>query len=249
MPVTPRGIVSPNDPDNWDLIVDLATMATSTDAAIGNSASGQNGTAAQRTAYTASAPNGFLWQDTDGAKLIWRKDGAVWVPAVWRWSGTGAQMSAFAAPNGFEWFNTTDGLEYIRFGGVWGKTTGSVTNEVSGSNIVGIAVMNQVALTGVSTSRKVSVSWSPINVFSSTVAVHSIGLAINATGTAITTATTPYMPIRVNFTAANSVISAPGGTIQFNVPAGGAFSAGLILPGAITFYGSVDRNTMTMTVV
>lgn len=119
MPVTPRGIVSPNDPDNWDLIVDLATMATSTDAAIGNSASGQNGTAAQRTAYTASAPNGFLWQDTDGAKLIWRKDGAVWVPAVWRWSGTGAQMSAFAAPNGFEWFNTTDGLEYTRISGAW----------------------------------------------------------------------------------------------------------------------------------
>lgn len=120
MPVTPRGIVSPNDPDNWDLIVDLAAMGSSIDAAIGNSASGRPGTAAQRTAYTASAPNGFLWQDTDGAKLIWRKDGAVWVPAVWRWSGTTAQMTAFTtAPNGFEWFNTTTNSEYVRFSGVW----------------------------------------------------------------------------------------------------------------------------------
>lgn len=119
MPVTPRGIVTPNDPDNWDLIVDLAAMGSSIDTAIGNSASGRNGTAAQRTAYTVSATNGFLWQDTDGIKMIWRKDGAVWVPAVWRWSGTTTQMNSFAAPNGFEWENLTDFKTYFRTGSGW----------------------------------------------------------------------------------------------------------------------------------
>ena len=87
---------------------------------VGAGANAYKGTAAQRTAFLSTAVNGMLWQDTDGIKMIWRKDGAVWVPAVWRWSGTTAQMTAFTqAPNGFEWFNTTDNSEYVRLGGVW----------------------------------------------------------------------------------------------------------------------------------
>lgn len=37
------------------------------------------GTGAQRAAYTSTAPDGFVWQDTDGEKYTWRKDGSQWV--------------------------------------------------------------------------------------------------------------------------------------------------------------------------
>ena len=87
---------------------------------VGAGANAYKGTAAQRTAFLSTAVDGMLWQDTDGIKMIWRKDGAAWVPAVWRWSGTTAQMTAFTqAPNGFEWFNTTDNSDYVRLSGAW----------------------------------------------------------------------------------------------------------------------------------
>lgn len=94
---------------------------------IGAGANAFKGTAAQRTAFLSTAVNGMLWQDTDSIKMIWRKDGAAWVPAVWRWSGTTAQMNAFTqAPNGFEWFNTTDNGDYVRLGGVWRGGVGTI---------------------------------------------------------------------------------------------------------------------------
>ena len=40
----------------------------------------RKGTAAQRAAALANFTNGELWQDTDGTKLLYRKDGGVWVP-------------------------------------------------------------------------------------------------------------------------------------------------------------------------
>lgn len=144
MPTTARGIWTPSDTDAVDFTTHLATMAGTIDTAITNGlntvgagANAHKGTAAQRTAFLSTAVNGMLWQDTDGIKMIWRKDGAVWVPAVWRWSGTTAQMTAFTqAPNGFEWFNTTDNSDYVRLSGAW-----------VGSNAYGEARRTSTALT------------------------------------------------------------------------------------------------------
>ena len=135
MPTTARGIWTPSDTDAVDFTTHLATMAGTIDTAITNGlntiGAGSNafkGTAAQRAAFLSTAVNGMLWQDTDSIKMIWRKDGAVWVPAVWRWSGTTAQMNAFTqAPNGFEWFNTTDNSDYVRFGGSWRGGVATIT--------------------------------------------------------------------------------------------------------------------------
>lgn len=123
---SPDNLRTPDPGDPYNLVPDLATLAGDVQTALllrdNNTGSG---TASQRTAFTSSAPDGFLWQDTDGIKMIWRKDGAVWVPAVWHWSGTNTQMTGFAPPDGFEWFNTTDNIEYVRLGGAWveGVTT------------------------------------------------------------------------------------------------------------------------------
>ena len=119
MPTTARGIWTPSDTDAVDFTTHLATMANTIETALNSGANASKGTAAQRAAFLSTAVNGMLWQDTDSIKMIWRKDGAAWVPAVWRWSGTTAQMNAFAAPNGFEWFNTIDNSGYVRLGGSW----------------------------------------------------------------------------------------------------------------------------------
>lgn len=140
MAVTQLGIKAPDLPDPFNPVGDMNTLASTADTAIRQAAS--RGTAAQRAAFTAAAPNGTLWQDTDGVKMIWRKDGASWVPAVWRWSGTTAQMNAFTqAPTGFKWFNSSESREYVRLAGAWSfdsGPSGTVTfNSGAGSQISG----------------------------------------------------------------------------------------------------------------
>lgn len=134
---SPDNLRTPDPGDPYNLVPDLATLAGDVQSALllRDNITG-SGTASQRTAFTSSAPDGFLWQDTDGIKMIWRKDGAVWVPAVWRWSGTNTQMTGFAAPDGFEWYNTTDNVVYLRFNSAWIKTrniTQRTTNTFSGT--------------------------------------------------------------------------------------------------------------------
>lgn len=119
---SPDNLRTPDPGDSYNLVPDLATFAGDVQAAlILRDNTVQSGTASQRTAFTSTAPDGFLWQDTDGIKMIWRKDGAVWVPAVWRWSGSNTQMTGFAPPDGFEWFNTTDNNDYVRLSGAWSQ--------------------------------------------------------------------------------------------------------------------------------
>lgn len=130
---SPDGLRTPDPGDPYNLVPDLQTLANNVQSALNNK-SARPGTAAQRAAFLSTAPNGFLWQDTDSIKMIWRKDGAAWVPAVWRWSGTTAQMNAFTqAPNGFEWFNTTDNSNHVRLGGSWKGGWTTVLSAVAGS--------------------------------------------------------------------------------------------------------------------
>lgn len=120
MPLTSNwNIWTPDDADNYDFIVDSAATAQTVDDALTDIASAFKGTVAERTAFTATAVDGMLWQDTDGIKMIWRKESAAWVPAVWRWSGTDTEMNSFAAPNGFEWHNSTDGVTYTKRSSTW----------------------------------------------------------------------------------------------------------------------------------
>lgn len=133
MAVTPKGIVTPDASSPYNLIPDLNTLASTADAAI----STQKGSSTQRTTALAGAPEGTLWQDTDGIKMIWRKDGSAWVPAVWRWAGTTAQMNAFTqAPNGFQWFDVSTSTSFLRLGASWRSTApvgGNVTVTTSSS--------------------------------------------------------------------------------------------------------------------
>ena len=82
MPTTPKGIWSPDDGDDWDLTIDLAAMAISTDAAIpGTNNVNQQfyGPAADRASLTGVKP-GDTYQESNAGKLTWRQ-----LPSgVWR---------------------------------------------------------------------------------------------------------------------------------------------------------------------
>lgn len=79
MPTTPRGVWTPNDGDDFDLITDLAATGVSIDDAIGVVA----GTVQYRAGLTSARPavgaatKGFLWFSTD-TNVLWRHSGTAW---------------------------------------------------------------------------------------------------------------------------------------------------------------------------
>ena len=144
MPTTARGIWTPSDTDAVDFTTDLATMAGTIDNALDLYGNALRGTASQRAAFLSAAVDGMLWQDTDGIRMIWRKDGALWVPAVWRWRGTTAQMNSFGAnaPDGFEWYSSTNSTTYVRQGGAWNR---SGLTLIRGTGTIGTVAQNGAA--------------------------------------------------------------------------------------------------------
>lgn len=139
-------------------------MAGTIDSALNLYGNALRGTASQRAAFLSTAADGMLWQDTDGIRMIWRKDGALWVPAVMRWRGTTAQMNSFGAnaPDGFEWFSTTDNSDHVRLGGAWVKGDNTVQTTTNAYLSVTSASFQNTPLTGTikpsSTSSKVLIT-------------------------------------------------------------------------------------------
>ena len=81
---SPDNIWTQDSADNYDLVVDAAATATSIQTALVARANSYTGTTTQRTAFTASAPEGTLWSDINGEKFLWIKQGASW-SQVWPW--------------------------------------------------------------------------------------------------------------------------------------------------------------------
>lgn len=79
MPTTPRGIVTPNDSDEFDLVTDLAATGVSVDTAIGAVA----GTVQYRAGLTSARPavgavtKGYMWFSTE-TNILWRHSGTAW---------------------------------------------------------------------------------------------------------------------------------------------------------------------------
>lgn len=131
---SPDNLRTPNPGDPYNLVADLATLANDVQSALNLRANTYKGTASARTAFLGTATAGTLWQDTDSFKMLWKKDVAAWVPAVWRWVGTTTEMNAFAAPNGFQWYDTTTGRTMFRLGGAWTPRS-SVWNATASASV------------------------------------------------------------------------------------------------------------------
>ena len=246
---SPDNLRTPNPGDPYNLVADLATLASDTQVALNKKVSNLlTGTAAQRVAATGTATAGMLWQDTDGTKMIWRKDGAAWVPAVWRWSGTSSQRTGFTqAPDGFEWFNTTDNSEYVRLGGVWYKSRIESSASYVGANITGPAIIVKTGVSGARPGAKALVQWSPISLAKAgTAGITVSSLKYTTDGTDPTGASPGRALQRSYVMASGSVTSAPGGVVPFTIPSSGMLNVGLHIVGD-TFYGP-DEVFLTITV-
>lgn len=105
MPTTPRGIWTPSDSDDFDIITDMAATAVSVDDAITAAMAGVPlparyiGTDAQRLAMTApNLRNGIEFQTTD-TNLVWQRSAGIWslVPGQILASGIGPTTSSTGA--------------------------------------------------------------------------------------------------------------------------------------------------------
>lgn len=84
---SPDNIWTPDGSDNYSLVTDLAATASSVQNALTRRANSYTGTTTERTAFTADAPEGTLWSDTNGEKILWIKQGASW-QGVWSGANT-----------------------------------------------------------------------------------------------------------------------------------------------------------------
>ena len=125
---SPDNLRTPNNTDAYNLVADLATLASDTQAALVARANAYKGTGTQRAAFT-TAPNGTLWQDTDGNKILYRKDTGGWVNNDQKIYGTAAERAAITPTFGQRWVDT-DGSKYTWKGsasGEWRRASGRIT--------------------------------------------------------------------------------------------------------------------------
>lgn len=128
---SPDSIRTPDNGDAYNLVADLATMASDVQDALIERANAYKGTATNRAAFT-TAPNGTLWQDTDSGKNLYRMDAGTWVniiPAVAKEYGTVSERNAITPTFGQLWTDT-DSNKYTWKGdsdGNWRRRSGRIT--------------------------------------------------------------------------------------------------------------------------
>lgn len=78
---SPDNLRSPNPTDPYNLVSDWALSMSDVQAALDRRANSYKGTSAQRVAFT-SAPEGTLWKDTDGSKILYVRQDSSWIPVA-----------------------------------------------------------------------------------------------------------------------------------------------------------------------
>lgn len=124
---SPDSLRTPNNTDAYNLVADLATLASDTQAALVARANSYKGTGTQRAAFT-TAPNGTLWQDTDGNKGLYRKDTSGWFTVAIEEYGTSTERGTITPYFGQRWVDT-DGSKYTWKGdasGNWRRSSGRI---------------------------------------------------------------------------------------------------------------------------
>jgi len=124
---SPDSLRTPDNSDAYNLVADLATLASDVQAALVARANTYKGTASARASFT-TAPNGTLWQDTDGNKGLYRKDTSAWATVVVEEYGTSTERGSITPYFGQMWTDT-NGSKYSWKGatdGSWRKRSGRI---------------------------------------------------------------------------------------------------------------------------
>lgn len=110
MPATEVAKISYPDGDSpYDFVAALAATASSTDLALQDRANAWRGTGAQRMARLNELPEGALWSDEDGNKVLHMKRNGRWWPEI-EYQQVGSLQVSFAV--------TPDALAITNFGRV-----------------------------------------------------------------------------------------------------------------------------------
>lgn len=95
---SPDNLRTPNPTDPYNLVADLAILASDTQAALVKRGNLYIGTSAQRIAFT-SAPDGTHWQDTNGDMREYVRRGGSWAVSNPRAGGTVTGVSVTPGVN------------------------------------------------------------------------------------------------------------------------------------------------------
>lgn len=78
---TPDGLATPDAGDDYALVPDLEAFAATVQQALIRRANSRSGPQSERLAATG-LPDGTLWKDTTGERILWLRDNAQWV-RIW----------------------------------------------------------------------------------------------------------------------------------------------------------------------
>ena len=144
---TPSGIAYPGTDSLYAHSADFAAMATSTQMALDKQANAWRGTGSQRVAQLNTLPEGALWADTDGNKVLHQKRNGSWWPELeyhnihvmdpsWTVSSNALAVSNFGrvahlAPHFYQTANFTWGskatIQLGTFDDKWAPPPGGIT--------------------------------------------------------------------------------------------------------------------------
>ena len=78
----PSGIAYPESSAGYNYHTHLAALANSTQMALDKQANSWRGPGADRVAFLNEAPEGALWADNDGSKVLHQKRNGIWWPEL-----------------------------------------------------------------------------------------------------------------------------------------------------------------------
>lgn len=141
MLTTPDELPTPDLGGAYNFVSDIQTLAESVQNTFIKRANSYTGTSAQRVAFTASAPLGALWSDTDGDQLVWKKTSGGWETVgggdeAVRKFATKALLDAWSAPDGTIAYVTADNAHYVRAAGAWQRIMKRIDSGVVQANNV-----------------------------------------------------------------------------------------------------------------
>ncbi len=145
---SPDSLRTPDNSDAYNLVADLATLASDVQAALVARANSYKGTASARASFT-TAPNGTLWQDTDSNKGLYRKDTSGWVTVFVEEYGTSTERGSITPYFGQMWTDT-NGSKYAWKGstaGAWRRRSGKISVDAGAwDNIEGSTAARTVSV-------------------------------------------------------------------------------------------------------
>lgn len=175
MATTKDGIWTPDQIDDYNLVTDLSTMASTVQDALEERANAYRGTSTQRSSFTGTAPEGTIWVDTNGGKEVWVKQGNTW-QQIWPVVQGSIPGLPYAMAAGMVSFSVSGGIGETNISFPSGRFTRTPVITVTGNSAVSALRNVQIAsptssgfklVMQRSTTTATSVNWTAVQMTAS----------------------------------------------------------------------------------